>query len=116
IFTCEVMRPSSLELSFHHAILDGWSVATMLTDLFQTYFSLLNGKALSDEAGLASSYSDFVAAELEVIASKEARTYWREKLSDVTVMRLPRPALPPPPGSTPVGRHQVDLTSELSNS
>ncbi|HKU72447.1 MAG TPA: amino acid adenylation domain-containing protein [Pyrinomonadaceae bacterium] len=105
-----------LELSFHHAILDGWSVATLLTDVFQTYWSILNRNALPDEVSLASSYRDFVAAELKVIASEEARAYWREKLSDLTVMRLPRPALPSPAGSTPVGRYHVGLTSELSDS
>jgi NRPS condensation-like uncharacterized protein len=28
-------------LSFHHAILDGWSVATMLTELFRSYLSVV---------------------------------------------------------------------------
>jgi amino acid adenylation domain-containing protein len=104
------------ELSFHHAILDGWSVATLLTDLFQTYSAMLNGKPLPNEVSLASSYRDFVAAELEVISSEEARSYWREKLSDLTVMRLPRPALLPAVGSAPVGRYDVGLSAELSDS
>jgi amino acid adenylation domain-containing protein len=74
----------------HHAILDGWSVATVLTELFQTYFSLLRGEPDPGEAPCQSSFRDFVILEREALASEESRTYWSERLRDSTITKLPR--------------------------
>ncbi len=78
-----------LALSFHHAILDGWSVATMLAELFGIYDGLARGEAVRlPDAGLT--YRDFVALEREAIASAEAKRYWEELLAGHTATRLPR--------------------------
>ena len=79
-------------LSFHHSILDGWSVATMLTELFQRYFALLGQRAGAIEPPPEVSFRDFVAAEREAVASQEAKCYWAEKLSDIRITKLPRSA------------------------
>ena len=76
-------------LSFHHAVLDGWSDATMLTELFHEYFYLVNGLPSTIEAP-ATSYRDFVALEKEALGSEEIRRYWMEKMSDLQVAELPR--------------------------
>src|SRR5439155_7813740 len=55
-------------LSFHHAILDGWSVATLLTELFGDYSARLRDTPLRLEAP-RSLYRDFVALEQEAVAS-----------------------------------------------
>ena len=75
--------------SFHHAILDGWSVATMLTELFNVY-SVQQTDERSSEAPLGASFRDFVAAERAILESEEARQYWSTMLSDSTQTRLPR--------------------------
>ncbi|MBD2207319.1 amino acid adenylation domain-containing protein [Calothrix sp. FACHB-1219] len=77
-------------LSFHHAILDGWSVASMLTELFQIYFGLLGKKVALIQPPSISKFRDFVAFEKKVIASPECRNYWLEKLRDRTISNLPR--------------------------
>ncbi|WP_375476969.1 amino acid adenylation domain-containing protein [uncultured Nostoc sp.] len=79
-----------LTVSFHHAILDGWSVASMLSELFGQYFSLLNEKADFLELPPLSLFRDFVALERETIISEESQRYWTEKLQDRTITILPR--------------------------
>jgi amino acid adenylation domain-containing protein len=76
-------------LSFHHAVIDGWSDAIMLTELFTDYFQRLKGQATPIPSPSAS-YRDFVALEREAIESEEARRFWDTLLSDATLMRLPR--------------------------
>jgi hypothetical protein len=49
-------------LSFHHVILDGWSEATLMTELLQRYLALFQGRRLPVE-GLRSRYRDYIALE-----------------------------------------------------
>ena len=81
----------SFQFSFteHHAILDGWSVASMLTELFQDYSSLLNGVSHSITSP-AVRYRDFVSLERQALASGDFKRYWDEKLHNSTVTELPR--------------------------
>ncbi|MCA0401875.1 MAG: amino acid adenylation domain-containing protein, partial [Proteobacteria bacterium] len=74
--------------AFHHAILDGWSVATFQSVLFSTYRALLAGEEIAAlpmraEGKLA------VAAEYRALADPAARAFWLERLADHTVSRLP---------------------------
>jgi len=78
-----------LSVSFHHAILDGWSVAAMLTELFADYFSRLKGETRSP-VFLETGFRDFVILEREAIASSVAQHYWTEKLTDCNIAKLPR--------------------------
>ncbi|HKR14768.1 MAG TPA: amino acid adenylation domain-containing protein, partial [Pyrinomonadaceae bacterium] len=69
-------------LSFHHAILDGWSMASMLAELFQTYFSIIEQQRSPASAGqLSGSYRDYVAMERHALRSGECRQYWKQKLA-----------------------------------
>ncbi len=96
-----------LTVSFHHSILDGWSLATMLTELFQRYFRLLGKNIESPLPPPKSSYSDFIVLEQEAIESERARRYWEEKLDAPTVYRLPR--LRPQPGDSPSEKGRVQV-------
>src|ERR1044071_7413090 len=97
--------------SFHHAILDGWSVATMLTDLFSIYTSVLQNEHAS-AAPPSAWFRDFVAAELAALNSEGTRQYWTTMLSDATQSRLPR--LGNTAGPSRMASHKVDITPELS--
>jgi aryl carrier-like protein len=99
-------------VSFHHAILDGWSLATMLTELFNLYASVLQGDKHRTSAPLSSSFRDFVAAEQAALNSAEARQYWTEMLSDAPYSRLPR--LGQSTGPSRIAAHSVDISGELS--
>ncbi|PYS75168.1 MAG: hypothetical protein DMF66_20175, partial [Acidobacteria bacterium] len=59
-------------LSFSHAILDGWSVASMLTELFHDYFSRLGGRGTDPpKPALSSTLGDLAALEQEALGSEE---------------------------------------------
>ena len=78
-------------LSFHHAILDGWSVASMLTEIFQHYAALVSGKiSLQEPSSPSSLFRDFVALERATLKSEESRRYWSERLRDSVSTKLPR--------------------------
>ena len=65
-----------LTLSFHHAIADGWSVATMLAELFGQYGALMTGDARGVPPAPELTYRDFVALERSALESEATRAYW----------------------------------------
>jgi amino acid adenylation domain-containing protein len=75
-------------LSFHHAILDGWSLATFQTELFEHYLSLLDGREAAPTPP-ASLYRDYIALEQEALQSAASREFWRQSLADAAVLALP---------------------------
>ncbi|MEM9290622.1 MAG: amino acid adenylation domain-containing protein [Acidobacteriota bacterium] len=78
-----------LTVSFHHAIIDGWSDATLLLELALDYARALRG--LESEIGSpASRHSDFVALERQAIDNPEDEGYWRQHLSGAAATPLPR--------------------------
>jgi len=79
-----------LSLSFHHAILDGWSVATLLTELFRDFLGAGGGEAAGPMRAPATSYRDFVAMERAELAAEPARRFWTAKLDDAVAARVPR--------------------------
>ncbi|MDB6057079.1 MAG: tycC, partial [Verrucomicrobiales bacterium] len=76
-------------VSFHHIIMDGWSLAAMLTELFQDYAGWLEGKP-AEIAPPKSTYRHFVGLEQESINSEATRRFWKEKLTEAPVQMLPR--------------------------
>ncbi|MGZ8937609.1 MAG: non-ribosomal peptide synthetase, partial [Limisphaerales bacterium] len=76
-------------VSFHHIIMDGWSLAYMLTELFKDYSSAFSGKALNVTPPQVN-YRDFVALEQRTIGSESSRDYWAELTRDPVIQKLPR--------------------------
>ncbi|NES79687.1 MULTISPECIES: non-ribosomal peptide synthetase [Okeania] len=105
-----------LSLSFHHAILDGWSVASLFSELLQKYSFLLEGKAYSMEDSLAFEFRDFVAKERRVLSNLEHQEYWLKKLEGITFTKLPRPFNPYDGADTERHRnYDVDLPYDISD-
>ena len=78
-----------LIMSFHHACVDGWSLAAVITEICQDYAAALEQR----EAALAApriGYRDFVQLERETVASQESRDFWRRKLDYAPAQVLPR--------------------------
>jgi amino acid adenylation domain-containing protein len=98
----------------HHAILDGWSVASMLTELFQLYFSSLTGAAPKAEPALATSFSDYVAEEKKVLASELTRKFWEDQVAGAIFSRLPRCPNPEPGIKEQVEIVRVPIAAEVS--
>lgn len=80
----------SFSFSFHHVILDGWSVATLLTQLLQRYVQYLAAENLSDLVVPEITYKDFIVQEQKAIANQESRQFWLQYLSNLQVTTLPR--------------------------
>ncbi|UFS98674.1 non-ribosomal peptide synthetase [Nocardia huaxiensis] len=83
-------------LSFHHAILDGWSVATLLSELLADY------RGIGDlSAGELPSFAEYVRAERESIADPADREFWARELDGAETARIPgaRPHGPVTPDS-----------------
>ncbi|HSN85266.1 MAG TPA: amino acid adenylation domain-containing protein, partial [Thermoanaerobaculia bacterium] len=76
--------------SFHHSILDGWSAASLLSELFRLYVSLQNGVASPEAPPPSASFREFVDLERRAVASEETREFWRRHLAEATPARLPR--------------------------
>ena len=75
-------------LSCHHAIMDGLSIATFISELFQIYESLHAG-TVPNMPGLKSSYKEYVAYGLGKQKSAMAAEYWKDTLRGYTRSRLP---------------------------
>jgi amino acid adenylation domain-containing protein len=77
-------------LSFHHALLDGWSLSSVLNELFQHYVSMLT----TGQAGIGPppsiQFREFVALEQAAMRSESQRQFWQEKLEGVEPSILPR--------------------------
>jgi amino acid adenylation domain-containing protein len=73
----------------HHAIFDGWSLHSTISEIAEVYQRLLAG----EDPVLAppdSAYRDFIAVERETLASPESRRFWLDRVSDRPDCRLPR--------------------------
>ena len=93
-----------LMLAEHHAILDGWSVASLMTELLRSFVAARDGAADPAGAPPAATIRDFVALEREAIASPESRAFWRRVVEDAPRMELPpREAGGPPEGDEAPG-------------
>jgi amino acid adenylation domain-containing protein len=75
-------------LSFHHAILDGWSVASLQSELLRHYRGLLNHETI-DLQPPRSRYCDFIASEREALQSTAMREFWSGLLAEPTLLTLP---------------------------
>ncbi|HEX6718884.1 MAG TPA: amino acid adenylation domain-containing protein [Pyrinomonadaceae bacterium] len=78
-----------INFSFHHAILDGWSLNLLITEIFSNYVSLRDGSAQTNDAPLSIAFRDFIALERQALQSEETRSYWSEKLAELPVTTLP---------------------------
>ena len=90
-------------LSFHHAILDGWSEATMITEMFHHYLSLCRGEPRVVEPP-AASFASYVALERRALEAPETEAFWDEVLRGTSFLRVPRAEAPPP---APDGRREI---------
>jgi natural product biosynthesis luciferase-like monooxygenase protein/amino acid adenylation domain-containing protein len=100
--------------SFHHAIIDGWSDVSMLTELFTHYFALLQGTPL-EIAAPATHYRDFVLLERAAIESAEAQQFWDAMLHDRQMLELPRRRKATAPDAPGVVIVPVPVDAALSN-
>jgi len=111
-FHAHLRGDDSVQFTMSEPFLDGWSVASLLTEFFESYFALHH---LGVPRPLATSYNEFVALELEALRAEQCRNYWAKALHGSTASRLPRRTLRPPVGGPEVVRLNVPVSSETSD-
>jgi len=77
-------------ISLHHAILDGWSLSSLLSELFQHYHHLLGTPNCEVPVAPSATFGEFVALEREALASPESLNFWKSRLEGAGFTRLPR--------------------------
>lgn len=96
---------------FHHAIMDGWSNASLLTELSNVYFKLKDDINFRPTR-LKASYRDFVAEQL-MISQESAASYWRDHLSGFE--RTPLPFNRKGDGKGKIARHRFPIDATVYN-
>ncbi|WP_459863388.1 amino acid adenylation domain-containing protein [Endothiovibrio diazotrophicus] len=82
-----------LVVAFHHAILDGWSLAALVTELLERYRSDVDGAAF--DAPPPPRFADYVIGyELPARNDPAARDHWLKRIGDHLGTTLPRPLVP----------------------
>lgn len=67
--------------SFHHAILDGWSVATLFTELFNVYYQILEGikvQCVKEKIN----FKQYVEMERQVMSNEMEWNFWKTELEN----------------------------------
>lgn len=79
-----------LVLAFHHAILDGWSVANLMRELLQDYLFRLDVDIppISAEPHSAHILGEYARLERETLESPAAQLFWRHTLAGSAVTSL----------------------------
>lgn len=74
--------------SYNNILLDGWSEASLITELLKRYSSLLKDPLSPLLPGPSIKYRDFVALERAAMLSEDARAYWEKALHECVVRPL----------------------------
>ncbi|MDI5940668.1 amino acid adenylation domain-containing protein, partial [Micromonospora sp. DH15] len=87
-------------LTEHHAVFDGWSLHSTLSEIMRVYQGLRDGVEPADPP-LTAQYRDFVELERAALTSTETERFWRERLAeppDTRLLRWPDGPVPELPG------------------
>jgi len=105
------LLPDTVELvfSFHHAILDGWSVATVVGELLQDYLHVAGAPVEPVESAERPSPGHFVRAVRQAQADPDSRRYWQQLLDQSEPIQLAGSR----PHVRPVGGELIALRVEL---
>ncbi|MGJ5178590.1 amino acid adenylation domain-containing protein [Bradyrhizobium oligotrophicum] len=87
-------------LGFHHVILDGWSVATLMTQLLSGYALRCRGGVPLTAARPPVAFAELIALERAAIAAPAHQQFWAAEVERLPSGRMPRS----PVGAASVGR------------
>ncbi|WP_330261087.1 amino acid adenylation domain-containing protein [Streptomyces sp. NBC_00539] len=103
-------------MSFHDALLDGWSESSLITEILADYWALRDGAQKEAAARPVRRYADYIALEQGALADPAIEDFWRQELEDTTPTMLPRLV------EGPEDRHEgtmgflsVDIDPQLSH-
>ena len=74
----------------NHAIIDGWSLTSILREVLTLHNAMLGQRPLPEEPPLTTTFRDFVRLERVALESEACRDYWRAKVEGASAIALPR--------------------------
>ena len=74
-----------LIFSFHHAIADGWSVASLITEFTKAYLS----DGITQRTLPSLSYGKFIVREQEALQNEKHKQFWLDYLADYELKYIP---------------------------
>ncbi|MFE4515306.1 amino acid adenylation domain-containing protein [Kitasatospora sp. NPDC056783] len=78
-----------LTVSEHHAILDGWSFTSLLTEILERHTALAADPDSAPTPPPRTAFRDFVAVERRAAGDERSLAYWRERLSGASGQLFP---------------------------
>ncbi|MFD5765410.1 amino acid adenylation domain-containing protein [Streptomyces sp. NPDC127049] len=111
------LLPDSVELvlSFHHALLDGGSVATLVRELLQDYAHGIGEDIPPVPETPLPSPAHHVLAERRALASEETRAHWRRYLHGAPLLQLDAFAPHEAPREPELITRRIDLSAQLAS-
>ncbi|MCG7756954.1 MAG: amino acid adenylation domain-containing protein, partial [Nitrosomonas sp.] len=73
----------------HHAIIDGWSLVSLLIEVFQRCFAIQKNQ-LFPEKPLPNAMTNLVARERRALNTETDQEFWKQWLSSATINSFPR--------------------------
>lgn len=80
-FTIHYLSADHFQVTLSEPVLDGWSVATLLSDLLTVYAALIQSEK-TPELPAPPSYFEYVQLEKNALSSEIQREFWRKNLQD----------------------------------
>ncbi|HVI46050.1 MAG TPA: amino acid adenylation domain-containing protein, partial [Chitinophaga sp.] len=77
----ELKQHNIYVFQFHHAILDGWSVASLNTELYQLCTEIHAGRPLPVVPPLKSSYRDYIIESIATKRNTATHAFWKQELA-----------------------------------
>ena len=104
-----------ITLAEHHAILDGWSVATMLAEVMTEYLAAIGTIEPVAVSSPQARFVDYVEREQRLLGDGAALGFWRARLSDHVAPALPKLAAGSPPHDPGAIVRETELPSQLTS-
>lgn len=80
-FTIHLLGKDIFQITLSEPVLDGWSVATLLSDLLTVYTAFLQNEN-PPELPVPPSNSEYVRLEKDALASESQQDFWKENLNE----------------------------------
>jgi len=103
-----------LTITIHHIVFDGWSANVLMREVHALY-QAFNSAQPSPLAPLPIQYADFAVWQRRMFEGDEhikQLAYWKERLSDLTVLNLPTDRVRPPAQTFQGARTKLNISPE----
>ena len=103
-------------MSFHDALLDGWSESSLITEILTDYWALRENRHLPSAPRPPRRYADYITLEQQALGDSTVTDFWAKELNDAEPALLPRLADGPSDAHRgTMGFLAVDIDPDLSD-